>query len=341
MATPSDENLSPEEKLLKVIQQGKPGPQPSPPRKASATEWSPSASAAKRAAPAAPDAAPGAGAPSRGTAGIAEPAQAVAATASVPAFKSPPATGHAKAESAHAHTSATAEPPRPAPGTVKGVAAPKPAAPVPAAEKKLALQAKAAEPKAEPKAEPVPRAIAEAPATGGRQGSRQGGVTPLRIVNRGIAAAAAVLFVAVVLELTAAKPVLPKPPENTGSPVVFPGAIVPPHDEASYIDPTLRNVWVMGAAERSGTIGPALPPKFEQVMRYVAENIRLEGIGPGDGEDGFAAITEKGATRYLRKGAVLTVAVDGGTEKITLDRITRNEAIFTCGDRQIAIKGTK
>lgn len=323
MATPSDEELSPEEKLLKVIQKGNPDSQTVPGRAQPAAEARTSHVPPVAARPKLQPAAPPAPAARVHPSGPAKPAQ-------VPAFKPQSTTlpGHAGPA---ARTG----------GSAQGkIGAPAPAGP---GEKKLALQ----QPAAEPKAASKPRVLAptavqlDVADTRTRPKPRVGAVSSLRIVNRAIAAAALLLFVVVVLELTAAKPVLPKPPENTGSPVVFPGAIVPPQSETNYIDPSLRNVWVMGALDRKTTNGPALPPKFEQVMRYVSDNVKLEGVAPGDEGQAFAAITEKGITRYLRKGAVIAVSVDGGTEKITLDRITKNEAVFMCGDRPITIKGVK
>ncbi|MEI7764387.1 MAG: hypothetical protein WCI85_14220, partial [Comamonadaceae bacterium] len=226
---PSEEDFSPEEKLLKVIQQGKPGIAPSPPRRGPAPAISPTEHTVATAGTVAPK-----------TESISRPVapaagRVVTATAGPAVVKSV-----AGAERAGVAVSA-GEARIAAPAAGRRAGDQRPAinpAPAEAGEKKLTLQAKGTE------ARPVPKSLGTVTATvhpealqsGIRVRSRATAGASLRIVNRGLGIAAVLLFVVVVLELFAAKPVLPKPPENAGSPFKVMGSIVLPQPETNYLN---------------------------------------------------------------------------------------------------------
>lgn len=316
---PSEEDLSPEEKLLKVIQQGNPGNVPPPPRRVVAASPAMQTTAtagtvAPKTEPVSKPVAPAAAGMERGNIGAAV----------VEAKTAVPVSGRSSGDQRQAGKQAIAE----------------------AGEKKLTLPSKGAEAKSAPRSLGTVTAAVqpEALQSGIRARSRAGSGASLKIVNRGLGVAAVLLFVVVVFELFAARPVLPKPPENAGSPFKVMGAIVMPHPETNYLnqrsligDPLLAN-----STNRSPRDGVPGPSPLVQITNYLTENVKLEGVSISEEADqGFAAITEKGATRYVKIGGSMSVQVDGKPEKIILDRIQRETLIFLFGKEEILFKGAK
>lgn len=355
----SEEELSPEEKLLKVIQ-GKPGNVPHPPRQSSP----PTAPGTRTAATA--------GTIPPGPSPVSKPPVQLDAKSAGSATRTgtvPPVTGAKAAVPPVAATKSAESVTRPAPAApvveakaasvpVKSAEPPtsvrtktqpvKQAEPV-APERKLTLQPKPAEAKpaeAKHQAKPLGTVTAavqpEAPQPGIRARARTGAGSSLRLINRVMGVAAVLLFVVVVLELLAAKPVLPKPLQNAGSPVQFPGAIVQPHPETNYVPASRHLFGDLNAAvvEVVPLTNKVAKGAVSQITSYLAENVKLEGVSLSDAANQtFVAVTEKGITRYLRIGAELTVPVDGKQEKIVLDRIVKDEVYFQYGDKSIPLKG--
>jgi hypothetical protein len=224
----------------------------------------------------------------------------------------------------------------------KASAAAAPAAAEIAAAKKLTLQPKTPVGKGGQKtAGKMPAATqTEASRPVARTRKTAAGST-LRIFNRVLAAAAAMLLVAVVLELMAAKPFLPDRPDNSGSPVVFSGTNVPAPQWQACEDALKRDVWRFSGPTN---LVPGVPPAsiLDQINKYMADNVKLEGVSPAQtANQSFAVITEKGSIRYLRMGDELSVSVSTGNEKVKLESVRKNEAGFLFQGQPIILKGVK
>lgn len=369
MATFSEDDLSPEEKLLKVIQQKKSGVR-TPPRL--------DVSALSTPAPAGTASVTGgtAAMPVPAPSSKPEPRTGPEAVTEVPAARGagakavPPPLEQAAGRDAEREKSArapAAEQKAAGPATAKRVAVagvrskavepasakgagasgvePKTARPAAAEteDRKLKLQAQAARTRADPKTiETVAAAVhQEISRRSARTRTRDGEGSTLRIFNRALAAAAVLLFVVVVLELLAAKPVLPRASVLAGARPVFPGAIVPPPAESQVVGELSKHD-LFSMTNKFPTNTPPIADALQEIIKYMAESVKLEGVSIAESEDqAFAAITEKGLTRYLRIGATVSIPVAGRIEKVTLDKILRTEAVFLYGNEKIPIKGAQ
>jgi hypothetical protein len=332
---PSEAELSPEEKLLKVIQQGNKG-DGSPASKVSATS-----------PPARQDSSP----PKVSSATAVKAAR-------LPAGSGPSAPAAPPAAKKGPPPQAKAPVLPPAPPVVPPAAAPPKVAKQAAAdagEKKLTLQPKApAETTAGAKqlGSAAPEAKREESPAPSPPRSRSSRATFLRTVKRGLMVASLLLGVVVVMELVQAGPGLPTPPSKAVSPV-FPGKIAPLREEQEYVagmqnhdifrDFTAPQVVTTG----SKTNLPAGAPKdFDAVSSYVQKNLKLDGISMNERESAsFVMVTEQfdgGAqTHKWKTGETFPVPGAPEGERLSVSKILANDVIFLYQGKEIRLPGRR
>lgn len=366
-----DDGVSPEEKLLKVIQQGK---------------KSVAASALNRGAmqPPPPQKHSGAGAPKPASAVAPKPVAAVkpvipakpaaVATAAAPAkpieLKKPVATKPAGASPPVKPAQAVQQkaPAKPVQATVAAQKKPQPATAVakPAAtkidkDKQKAAEARlsAVKPAATPAAPAKPKSFGgiqalsatPSPAAPARK-IKAGPMALLSTINRAIAAASVLIFVGVVWKLLADKPEIPADPAGVFASNVDIATNAPLSVEEVKKIASDRNIWVFQAVIGGNNPTSIAPPAM--LSKLLAEKIKLEGvsISSKSPDRSFAALTYADAeggmgTRFIRVNMPIKLMLpigDGGTEKtcqLTLDEIHKGELVLLYEGTRVELSGRR